>query len=58
MMTAMMMPALIDKGVIPVVYCEADEDIDRNDVDFPEVLIAVVRQMAAQLKVVGVQLKP
>ena len=24
MMTAMMMPALIDKGVIPVVYCEAD----------------------------------
>jgi len=33
-----------------VVYCEALEDIDRNDVDFPEVLIALVRQMATQLK--------
>jgi hypothetical protein len=41
-----------------VVYCEADNDIDRNDVDFPEVLIAVVRQMAAQLKTVGVTLQP
>ncbi|HUU23506.1 MAG TPA: hypothetical protein VM389_13320, partial [Phycisphaerae bacterium] len=41
-----------------VVYCEADEDIDRNDVDFPEVLIAVVKQMAGQLKPVGVELKP
>jgi hypothetical protein len=33
-----------------VVYCEADQDIDRNDVDFPEVLIAIVRQLAAQLR--------
>ncbi len=33
-----------------VVFCQSDDDIDRNDVDFPEVLIAVVRQMAAQLK--------
>lgn len=33
-----------------VVLCEADEDIDRNDVDFPEVLIAIVRQMAADLQ--------
>ncbi len=33
-----------------VVYVEADEDIDRNDVDFPDVLIAIVRQTAAQLK--------
>ena len=41
------------------VYCEADDDIDRNDVDFPEVLIAVVRQMAAQLKdQLGISLKP
>jgi energy-coupling factor transporter ATP-binding protein EcfA2 len=33
-----------------VVLCEADDDVDRNDVDFPDVLIAIVRQMAAQLK--------
>lgn len=30
-----------------VVYCSSESDIDRNDVDFPEVLIAIVRQMAA-----------
>jgi hypothetical protein len=42
-----------------VVYCQAEEDIDRNDVDFPEVLIALVRQMAAQLKDrVGIRLRP
>jgi len=42
-----------------VVYCEADEDIDRNDVDFPEVLVAVIRQMAKQLKdQLGISLKP
>jgi len=28
----------------------AEEDIDRNDVDFPEVLIAIVRQLAKQVK--------
>jgi len=33
-----------------VVYCESDEDIDRNDVDFPEVLVAIIRQTAAQLR--------
>ncbi len=33
-----------------VVVCQADEDVDRNDVDFPEVLIALVRQLASQLK--------
>ena len=31
-----------------VVYFSADEDIDRNDVDFPEILIAIIRQLAAQ----------
>jgi len=44
-----------------VVYCQADEDIERNDVDFPEVLVAVIRQTAAQLaqlKPVGITLKP
>jgi hypothetical protein len=33
-----------------VVYCEALEDIDRNDVDFPEILIAIVRQIATQVR--------
>jgi hypothetical protein len=33
-----------------VVYFRADDDLDRNDVDFSEVLIAVVRQVAAQLR--------
>lgn len=42
-----------------VVFCEADEDIDRNDVDFPEVLIAILRQTATQLKKrLGISLKP
>jgi len=42
-----------------VVYVEADDDIDRNDVDFPDVLIAIVRQIAAQLKErAGITLKP
>ena len=31
------------------VFCQADRDVNRNDVDFPEVLIAVVRQVAEQL---------
>lgn len=33
-----------------VVSCSTDEDVDPNDVDFPEVLIALVRQLAAQVK--------
>jgi hypothetical protein len=43
-----------------VVYVQADDDIDRNDVDFPDVLIAMVRQMARQLKELptGIVLKP
>jgi hypothetical protein len=42
-----------------VVLVKADEDIDRNDVDFPEVLIALVRQMAKQLRErEGIKLKP
>ncbi|HEY3782843.1 MAG TPA: hypothetical protein VGL56_17300 [Fimbriimonadaceae bacterium] len=42
-----------------VVYVEADEDIEGNDVDFPEVLIAIVRQMADQLrKRAKIELKP
>ena len=30
-----------------VVQVQADDELDRNDVDFPEVLIAIVRQVAA-----------
>jgi len=42
-----------------VVLCEADEDIDRNDVDFPDVLVAIIRQMAHDLKIrAGISLKP
>ena len=33
-----------------VVYCNVDEDVDRNDVDFPEILVAIVRQTAKQLR--------
>jgi hypothetical protein len=33
-----------------VVLCQLDQDIDLNDVDFPDVLVAVVRQLAEQLK--------
>jgi hypothetical protein len=41
------------------IYVEADEDIDRNDVDFPDVLIAVVRQLTTQLKSrEGIDLRP
>ncbi len=42
-----------------VVFCESDDDIDRNDVDFLEVLIAIMRQMAAQLREkVKIKLQP
>lgn len=42
-----------------VVNVQADDDIDRNDVDLPDILIAIVRQMAAQLKLrEGIKLKP
>lgn len=32
-----------------VVFCSSDEDIDRNDIDFPEILLVIVRKMAEQL---------
>ncbi len=42
-----------------VVRCCADDDIDRNDVDFPDILIAIVRQLAAQLATrANIHLKP
>ncbi|NLS94026.1 MAG: ATP-binding protein [Planctomycetaceae bacterium] len=42
-----------------VVYLQADEHLDRNDVDFPDVLLALVRQLAVDLKShEGIDLKP
>lgn len=42
-----------------VVFCKADEDIDRNDVDFPDLLVAIIRQMARQLREqANIKLKP
>ena len=42
-----------------VVFCEIDEDVDRNDIDYPDILIAMVRQMATQLNErLGIKLKP
>lgn len=42
-----------------VVFCEARSDLDLNDVDFPEVLIAIVHQLAKQLKErAGIKLEP
>ncbi len=40
-----------DDGSLPyfVVSVTADDHLDRNDVDFPDVLIAIVREIAAQL---------
>lgn len=41
------------------VFCQADNDVDRNDVDFPDVLAAIIRQTAAQLsKSAQIELKP
>jgi len=41
------------------VFCEVLEDIEPNDVDFPDVLIAIVRQMADQFrKRLSISLKP
>jgi len=42
-----------------VVLWDVSEDIDRGDVDFPDVLIAIVRQLAKELREkAGIELKP
>ena len=42
-----------------VVMVQADDHMDRNDVDFPEVLIAIIRQLADDLRErLGIELKP
>jgi hypothetical protein len=41
------------------VQIQADDELDRNDIDFPEVLIAIVRQVADQLRTrEKIELKP
>src|SRR3972149_6681672 len=42
-----------------VVYIKSHDELDRNDVDFPDILIAIIRQLAFQLqKSEGITLKP
>ena len=42
-----------------VVQIQADDELDRNDIDFPEVLITIVRQVAEQLRArANIELKP
>ncbi len=42
-----------------VVYLRADEHLDRNDVDFPDILLALIRQLAFDVENrEGVRLKP
>jgi hypothetical protein len=38
-----------------VVMVSSDEELDRNDVDFPELLIAIIRQIAVQLRSAGIE---
>ena len=40
-----------------VVMVQSDDEVDRNDVDFPDVLLAVIRQVAVQLRTAGIELK-
>jgi len=40
-----------------VVTVRSDDELDRNDVDFPELLIAVIRQIALQLRAAGIEVK-
>jgi len=49
-----------DENPFFVVYVQADEHLDGNDVDFPDVLIAIVRQIATQVKKppIEITLKP
>ena len=48
-----------DDGRLFVVFCEVLRELDPNDIDFPDILIMLVRQMAAQLRErLGISLKP
>jgi len=42
-----------------VVPIQADDELDRNDIDFPELLIAIIRQVAGKLRTeANTELKP
>lgn len=42
-----------------VAQVSADDELDRNDIDFPDVLVALIRQLSAQLRdTLGHELKP
>jgi hypothetical protein len=42
-----------------VVQVQADKELDINDIDFPEILIAIIRQLAEQMRErLGIDLKP
>jgi hypothetical protein len=47
------------EGKLFTVFCKTGEDIEPNDVDFPDVLMAIIRQTAEQLsKRLAIKLKP
>ena len=49
----------LERNGLFVVYCECRTEIDYNDVDFPEVLVAIVRQLTGDLKErAGISLDP
>lgn len=42
-----------------VVQVQAEQELDTNDIDFPEVLVAIIRQIAAQFReLLGIKLAP
>lgn len=41
-----------------VVYCEADDYLDTNDVEYQDVLLAIVQQLCQAAKIEDVQLQP
>lgn len=48
-----------DSEKIYTVICDIDELLDRNDLDFPDLLLAIIRQLAQQLsKDLHITLKP
>lgn len=52
-------PADNEDGRYFVVQIQAEEELDCNDIDFPELLFAIIRQLAEQLRVrEKIELKP
>jgi hypothetical protein len=46
------------KGYLVVNCPLKEEDIDLNDVDFPEILLAIIRRLAGRLRETGIEVKP